>query len=605
MSKKLLLQSKKHNVTKRASTLLSNNMMNKKKFPKFQSNRLTKKISLFIKNESIEKEISRSFKIIITLMVIAMICSLISILSMALRTNKLYNSPYTVLNTISSVKYNLKELDDSLYKAISTNDSNKRNYNLDLSNAAAETLKKNIETLGEIFTGDKILVNEISKNVEILEPVRQDACSLINDNKKDRAMRLLDGSYSLQMELSQNSIDAIYDASEIEAKNFVNSSNIYRDLSVLAIIIVILVIIFISTLVGKLLRQSLLEGINNIKNIAKNLLEGNLKIDSTYTSNDEMGEMSNDLIKSLEMLTSYIHNITDTLERLSNSDLNIDLDSSIYYKGDFLPIKESLNKIVSSLNTTFYDMREAIDFTSSSSEQLAATTQMLSEGSTSQSESVDHLLSSFTSVLRQVGKNTDNAYEANEFSNRTKSIVADGSSKMNDLIKSMTDITNSSKQIAEIVNTIEDIASQTNLLALNAAIEAARAGDAGKGFAVVAEEVKRLASQSSEAVKNTTKIINNSLQAVIDGENLAKETAIALTAIVDNVDDTTNLVKQIALESKEQANAIEKMTGRVNKISDVVQTNSATAEEIAASTQELASQSQLISDKLLIYKLKK
>jgi methyl-accepting chemotaxis protein len=229
---------------------------------------------------------------------------------------------------------------------------------------------------------------------------------------------------------------------------------------------------------------------------------------------------------------------------------------------------------------------------------------MLSEGSTEQAGAVEDLLGSFTRVLSQVQKNTENAYEANNFSDKTKYIVKDGTVKMDHLMKSMKEITTSSRQIADIVNTIEEIASQTNLLALNAAIEAARAGEAGKGFAVVADEVKRLAAQSSEAVKNTTKIIDISLHSVIEGENLAKETADALNIIVKNVDDTAHLVKQIAEESKEQANAIENMTSRVHKISDVVQTNSATAEETAASTQELASQAQLIHDKLSIYNLK-
>ena len=317
-----------------------------------------------------------------------------------------------------------------------------------------------------------------------------------------------------------------------------------------------------------------------------------------------MGEMCNDLMDSLKMLTSYINDITSTLERLSNSDLNIDLDNSICYKGDFSPIQESLNKIVTSLNSTFHQVSEAIDLVTSSSERLTGTTQMLSEGSTEQAGAVEDLLESFTKVLSQVQKNTENAYEANNFSNKTREIVNNGTMKMDDLMKSMKEITTSSRQIAEIVNTIEDIASQTNLLALNAAIEAARAGEAGKGFAVVADEVKRLAAQSSEAVKNTTKKIDNSLHAVMEGENLARETADALNIIVKNVDDTAHLVKQIAEESKEQANAIERMTSRVHKISDVVQTNSATAEETAASTQELASQSQLIHDKLSTYNLK-
>lgn len=604
MSKKLLLKHKTNQLTKKSPKLPKINLLNGNLFSKLQNNRIFKKLFLFIENESIEKKISNSFKFIIILTAIAMICSTISIISMASRTNKLYTSPYAVSNTISSIKYNLKDLDDNLYKAIATNEASKRNYSIDLSNAAAENLKKNIETLNKTYTGDSTLLQSLSENLKILEPIREDACNLIKDGKKERAIKLLESSYSLTMELNQNVIQDISNQAEVEAEQFVSSSNLYRNLSVIAIIILIIIIMFIANLVEKLLKQKLIEGINNIKNISKNLLEGNLKIDSTYTSNDEMGEMYNDLITSLKMLTSYVNDITSTLERLSNSDLNIDLDNSICYKGDFSPIQESLVRIVASLNSTFCQVHESIDLITNSSEQLAGTTQMLSEGSTSQAEAVEDLLLSFTKILTQVKRNTDNAYEANRFSDKTKDIVTDGSSKMSNLMKSMKEITTSSKQIAEIVGTIEEIASQTNLLALNAAIEAARAGEAGKGFAVVADEVKRLAAQSSEAVKNTTNIIADSLYAVMDGEKLAQETAAALNIIVKNVDDTADLVKQIATESKDQANAIEKMTSRVHKISDVVQTNSATAEETAASTQELASQSHLISDKLSVYRLK-
>ena len=168
----------------------------------------------------------------------------------------------------------------------------------------------------------------------------------------------------------------------------------------------------------------------------------------------------------------------------------------------------------------------------------------------------------------------------------------------------MNEITISSKQIAEIISTIEDIASQTNLLALNAAIEAARAGDAGKGFAVVADEVRNLAQQSGEAVKNITIIIGNSLSAVTNGENLTKETAASLNMIVKNVEDTATLVKEITIASENQTEAITQMTAGVDQISQVVQTNSATAQELAASTEELVSQTQLIETEMSKYTLK-
>lgn len=603
MSANILFKSKttkKKNISKFSPNILEH----KKIFSKFQNNKLQEGLLAFLENKSINKKISSSFKIIITLMIITMIFSMIGIISMASRTNKLYNSPYTVLRTISDLKSNFEKLDSSLYKAISTNDTVKKNYYLSISEDSLNNLQNDIQMLKDIFTGDGTLVNDISTNIENLKPIIQNVQDLIKDSKKDRALRIIEASYSLQAELSFNSIMTISNAAELEAKNFVSSSNIFRNLSIFVIFLVIIIIIFISSLVGKTLRDSLIEGINNIKNISKSLLEGNLQISSNYKSHDEMGEMSDYLIKALEMLTSYIHDITSTLERLSNSDLNIDLNDSIHYKGDFAPIQNSLDKIVTSLNATFYDMRQSLNFATSSSEQLSSTTQVLSNGSTEQAEAIEDLLLSFNRILTQVQKNTDNAYTANKFSDKTKNIVTDGSMKMNDLMKSMKEITNSSKQIAEIVSTIEDIASQTNLLALNAAIEAARAGDAGKGFAVVAEEVKRLASQSSQAVKNTTRIIDKSLTVVTDGEKLANETAEALTIIVKNVDDTADLVKQIANESKNQANAIEKMTDRVNKISNVVQLTSATAEETAASTQELASQSQTISDKLSTYRLR-
>jgi Methyl-accepting chemotaxis protein len=603
MFKSILFKTKKIN-PKTTSKLASQKNKNKKVILKSQNNKLQAKLIALLENKSIDKKISGSFKIIVILMAVAMILSMIGIITMASRTDKLYNSPYAVLSKISDLKSNFEQLDSSLYKATSTNDAAKKNHYLDSTENSLKDLKNNIEILKVLFVGDQTLVNNISTNIETLEPIIKNVEDLIKDNQNDRATRLIISSYNVQAELSFYSITAISKAAELDAKNFVRSSNIYRNISVVVSFLVLIVLLFITNLVGRVLKNSLIEGINNIKNISKNLLEGNLKVNSIYTSNDEMGEMSKELIKSLNMLTSYIEDITSTLERLSNSDLNVHLNGSINYKGDFLPIQKALNKIIISLNNTFYEMKHAIDFTASSAEQLSSTTQLLSEGSTEQAEAVDDLLSSFNKIFMQVQNNTDHAYKANEFSHKTKDIVTDGSSKMDELMNSMKKITNSSKQIENIVSTIEDIASQTNLLALNAAIEAARAGEAGRGFAVVADEVKRLADQSSEAVKNTTKIIGHSLSVIGDGEKLANETAQALTIIVKNVDDTADLVKQIAIESKEQANAIEKMTIRVNNISDVIQTNSATAEETDASTQELVSQSQLISDKLSIYKLK-
>jgi methyl-accepting chemotaxis protein len=490
-----------------------------------------------------------------------------------------------------------------MYKSIAETDENSRSVYLQQADEEYGKLTANTEILKEIFKEDPSLLNEFLSNIKNTEEKRAKLSELLKSNANPSIMKISQDTYSLQIVNAQNCILKIFEISQQSANSFVSSSNMYKYLSLVIIIFIMAIIVAISVLLIKVLGDVLLDGINHIKDIAKNLSSGNLKITSTYESKDEMGEMSKDLTSSIDMLVSYINDITTTLEKLGNGNLNIDLNSSINYIGDFTPIQKSIEHIIESLNTIFSNMHQSIGSISTNSGQLSLTTQTLSEGSSDQAGAVEELFASFTEILDQVKKNTENAEKANKFSNNTKEIVEDGNAKMQELMDSMQEIAISSKRIAAIISTIEDIASQTNLLALNAAIEAARAGESGKGFAVVAEEVRHLAEQSGEAVNNTTKIIENSLSIVSTGEKLAKETAIALNDIVKNVDDTAAIVKEITIASENQTEAITQMTSGVEQISQVVQTNSATAQEIAASSEELVNQTQLIEKEISKYTL--
>jgi len=562
------------------------------------------KLKELMKNYSIHNKLKRTFSSILGLTLFLMIVVISVVIFISSRTNSLYSGPYKVSQTISDIRVNLQTMNMNMYKSISEINLDKRNVYLQQADKESLKLTGNLEILKEIFKEDPLLLNDFLTSIKSTEDERTKLCDLLKSTVSSSVIEVSQESYSLKIANTQNFIVKIFETSQKSAESFVNNSNIYKSTLLIFIVFIMLILVSISILLSKILEDSLFEGINHIKDIAKNLSSGNLKIDSTYDSKDEMGEMSHDLSTSIEMLVSYINDITNTLEQLGSGNLDIHLTTSIEYIGDFTPIQKSIKNIIDSLNTIFFNMHESISSISNCSEQLSLTTQMLSEGSADQAGAVEELFASFTEILNQVKKNTENAEKANEFSNTTKQIVEDGNNKMQKLMDSMNEITISSKQIAEIISTIEDIASQTNLLALNAAIEAARAGDAGKGFAVVADEVRNLAQQSGEAVKNITIIIGNSLSAVTNGENLTKETAASLNMIVKNVEDTATLVKEITIASENQTEAITQMTAGVDQISQVVQTNSATAQELAASTEELVSQTQLIETEMSKYTLK-
>ena len=195
-----------------------------------------------------------------------------------------------------------------------------------------------------------------------------------------------------------------------------------------------------------------------------------------------------------------------------------------------------------------------------------------------------------------INKNSEDAYLATKKTNEAGEKLTQATGKMQNLISAMNEISTSSDETKKIIKTIEDIAFQTNILALNAAIEAARAGEAGKGFAVVADEVRNLAAKSAEAAQNTTKMIEDTVAAIENGNNIVNETAEMMSTVMESASQTTDLTNQISDSTKEAADSIRQISVGIEQISSVVQTNSATAEESAAASEELSAQAATLNE---------
>jgi len=349
--------------------------------------------------------------------------------------------------------------------------------------------------------------------------------------------------------------------------------------------------------------DAVIDPIKEASSVLAELEKGNLKVSMNGNYKGEHAIIKDALNKTVSNLKGYIGEITQVLYQMSEG--NMDITISNEFKGDFVEIKNSLDNILDAFNDVLIKMGDAAYQVSAGSKQIADSSQMLSQSTTEQASSVEELSSIMETISEKTKKNAVNAKEANELAMLVKDDAVNGNNHMKDMLKSMDEIASASANISKIIKVIDDIAFQTNILALNAAVEAARAGQHGKGFAVVADEVRSLAGRSSQAAKETTSLIEGTVQKTEKGMNIAKETAEALNKIVDGVSKAAFLVGEISESSNEQATGIAQVNMGVMQISQVVQTNSATSQQSAASSQELSSQADTLNYMVGRFKVRK
>ncbi len=238
------------------------------------------------------------------------------------------------------------------------------------------------------------------------------------------------------------------------------------------------------------------------------------------------------------------------------------------------------------------ELRQGAEQVVSASSQVASSAQALSQGSTEQAASLEETSASMEEMASMTRKNAENSERAATLMQDVDRRVLESNQALEDMVRSMGSIKESSDKVAKIIKTIDEIAFQTNILALNAAVEAARAGEAGMGFAVVADEVRTLAQRSAQAAKDTAVLIEESITRSTEGTTKVQQVAGTITAITESVGQVKGLVAEVSVASREQAQGIDQVTQAVTQMEKVTQTTAASAEESAAASEELSAQAE-------------
>ena len=245
------------------------------------------------------------------------------------------------------------------------------------------------------------------------------------------------------------------------------------------------------------------------------------------------------------------------------------------------------------------DINDGTIQVNTASHQLAATSQAVADSSSRQAAAIEETSASVEEMSVMISRDADNTLQADALMREANQVLTHADESMKKLVVSMDEISVASEETQKIVKTIDEIAFQTNLLALNAAVEAARAGEAGAGFAVVADEVRNLAMRAADAARNTSTLIEGTVQKVQTGSSLVSETGGSFSSARTAVEKIAILLAEIATASREEADGISQINDAIGHIDQATQDNAASAEETAAAAEELSGQAESIQHRVV------
>lgn len=387
------------------------------------------------------------------------------------------------------------------------------------------------------------------------------------------------------------------------AASALNKTNLQSNTIILIVLMIVIALITLAIIIviSHRLVKKYIKPIDEVVAVADQLAMGDFSVSIERNYNDEIGQLADKFGNMSERLSAIIKDLTRGLKEMASGNFNI--SPNVEHIGDFKDIEVALVKVIKDLSSTLSEINHVADTVASNASQLSDGAQAITEGATDQASSVQELQSTIANVSDQVDMNAHNANKANKMAEAVGHQIIESNNQVQQIVSAMEVITENSKQISSIINTIDEIASSTNLLALNASIEAARAGEEGRGFAVVATQVGNLAAQSADAAKSSGELIIQAINAVEEGKKIVDDAAAKLMESVEKTKELVENINQISIASEQQAESLKQVSEAANQIAAVVEENTAMAEESSASSEELASQADRLKELVGVFKL--
>ena len=428
---------------------------------------------------------------------------------------------------------------------------------------------------------------------------------LSREGKQQEASKLMTGEVYEDYKSFSKKLTILCDKFQVELDQAKTMANVCTVIIFIVIVAAGLAIAVVTTMIGRIITNSITEPVEQIEAAVASLRKGELSNVEmlTYESEDEFGDTIRNLKEAMGILADYVSEISVEVKAIAQGDLTRNGDDITDFLGDFSELKTSLLYILKRFNSTLTEISNLAEQVSSNSSEVENASKSLADGATEQAGVIEELNATIDTVVDMA---EDTAKETQNASARVKASANKANEekeKMNELLTEMEHITEISKEIGNIITDIEDIASQTNLLSLNASIEAARAGEAGKGFAVVADQIGKLAADSAKSAVNTRDLIDKTLVEIEKGNTITRTTADAFNQIITDMESFAELAENTMEKANSQAESLEQIGQGIEQLSGVVQGNAASSEENTAISINLAEGAAKMHDRVNIFKL--